>query len=204
MADALGWLLSFLQSLDEWRLVAWLVFIAVHVAFAVAFLPCSGLTALAGFAFGGWAGLGVSTAAAILSSVATFLIARHMLVGRVRRAVLARRDRLPLADAAIRLADAADWKGVLLLQLNPAVPASSSGYLFGLSRIGVGEYMLATLLAIAPMQVLLVAAGAVSRHTLHGLAADALPLIAIAVLAGIVALLIAIRIVYIQIGRKRE
>jgi uncharacterized membrane protein YdjX (TVP38/TMEM64 family) len=54
-----------------------------------------------------------------------------------------------------------NWGLILAIQLNPAIPASSAGYAFGMSGVPYGTFGLASTLATLPMQIILVTISAV-------------------------------------------
>ncbi len=148
-----------LAALDEHSLAAVVGYVAVHVACAVLFLPCSPLTFLAGAAWGIWPGLAISSGSALLGAAATFAIGRsvsrgaspgfHLLSPFIRR-----------ASGIARRVLGTEWPAVALIQGNPLVPASSTGYVFGLTGMRMSTFLKAHYLVTLPLQAVLVASGA--------------------------------------------
>jgi uncharacterized membrane protein YdjX (TVP38/TMEM64 family) len=160
MLDAL---LASLQSLDGASVLA--CYVGLHVAFAVLCLPCSPFTFLAGSIWGPWVGLLVSSGSALLASGVTFAIGR-LALGRLQGTFIARSPMIKRAAAAVHELLGAGWQSVVLVQGNPLVPASSVGYVFGMSRIRPRTFLATTYLATLPLQVVLVAGGAMVHDAL--------------------------------------
>lgn len=149
--------LKLLQSiLSSYPLAAPLVFIAAHTLMAVFFLPCSPMTLMAGALWGGAYGLVISMVAAITSSATTFLLSHSFLRGKIERFIA---NRYPKATELLVQAAAHDWKIIAISQLNPLIPASTLGYVFGLSQITLKRYLLFSLLFMLPLQLLFVFTG---------------------------------------------
>ena len=58
------------------------------------------------------------------------------------------------------------WQSVVLVQGNPLVPASSVGYVFGMTRMRAQTFLMANYLATLPLQAVLVASGAMARDAI--------------------------------------
>lgn len=162
LAAALRWPASnaWLHGLQVWILgmgtAGMFLYAAFYVVAALLFAPGIPLTLGAGFLFGLGRGLvlvsGASTAAAALA----FLVARRFARGGVER--LARRNaRFAAIDRAIAREG---WKVVALLRLSPLLPFGLSNYLYGLTRIRLAPYVLASWLAMLPQTALYVSLGA--------------------------------------------
>ena len=132
------------------------VFILIHIGLAMCMLPCSPLTFAAGVLWGTAGGLAISILAALLSSFMTFWLARRFFRTRVHAFL---RRRFPAVDRILDATERHGLKFVAAVQLNPALPASTFGYLFGLTNIGFPLYAGASLLFMLPLQLLLVAGG---------------------------------------------
>lgn len=143
-----------------------LVFGLVYVLAALLCVPGAVLTLAAGALFGPLVGtLTVSVASTAAASLAA-LIARHGARERVAR--WARKDPRFLAiDRAIEQGGA---RVVALLRLSPVLPFSIGNYLFGLTGVRFGPYVLASWLCMLPGTFLYVYLGHAGRH---GLAAAA-------------------------------
>ena len=136
------------------------LYVTLHVVCAALFLPCSPFTLIAGSLWGIFPGLIISFGAACAAMTVTFALGRWARSLSFVRHFLKRRlagRRLALLDDPARL----DWMTVLALQMNPIVPASSFGYLFGASGVSFWRFIAASAVATAPMQIVLVATSAV-------------------------------------------
>lgn len=58
------------------------------------------------------------------------------------------------------------WQSVVLVQGNPLVPASSVGYVFGMTGMRARTFLTTTYLATLPLQAVLVASGAMVRDAI--------------------------------------
>jgi len=150
---------AILAALDGHSLALLLCYFGVHVAFAAFFVPCSPLTFLAGSIWGIWPGLAISSGAALLASGVTFAIGRSAPAGIgarfIARSSFVRRSS-ELAGRVLGLG----WRSVVLVQGNPLVPASSAGYIFGMTRMRARVFLTVNFLATLPLQAVLVASGA--------------------------------------------
>ena len=143
-------------TLQAYPIIAPLLFVIVHVVMAVLILPCSPMTLLAGALWGGVYGLGISILGALASSAATFVLSRSLLQNRIHNFLL---RRYPTIKDILPQVSAHDWKLVAATQLNPFVPASVLGYVFGLTHIGFARYIILSALFMIPLQVLFVYTG---------------------------------------------
>jgi uncharacterized membrane protein YdjX (TVP38/TMEM64 family) len=142
--------------LTQYPMAAPLVFIGVHTLMAVLFLPCSPMTLIAGALWGSTYGLFVSICAAMASSATTFLLSRSFLHGTIERLLVHRYPKIAnlLAQVAVH-----DWKIIAVIQMNPLIPASAIGYVFGLSQITFIRYLLFSGIFMLPLQALFVVTG---------------------------------------------
>ncbi len=159
------------------------LYAAAHAGVTVLMLPAVLMAVGAGFLFGPYVGFLVALAGATVGATAAFLIARY--VARDRVATSAARD--PRFAALDRAIAEKGWRIVFLLRMSAVVPFVLSNYVYGLTAIRFGSYLLASALGMIPLTVLWVALGAAARRAGQSeLAAEAAPLPeawAIAVLA---------------------
>ncbi|HEY3173276.1 MAG TPA: TVP38/TMEM64 family protein [Thermoanaerobaculia bacterium] len=131
----------------------------VYAVATVLLFPASLLTIAAGFAFGlGW-GVATVWVGATAGAALAFLIARHVARERVEK-VARRREDFRAIDRAI---GEKGWKIVALLRLSPLVPFSLSNYLYGLTAIRFGPYVLASAAGMLPGTVLYIYLGVAGR-----------------------------------------
>ncbi|MGE0040022.1 MAG: TVP38/TMEM64 family protein [Vicinamibacterales bacterium] len=138
---------------------AWgpVVFILGYGAAAVALVPGSLLTLAAGAVFGLVPGTLYVMAGATLGATLAFLSGRYLARAFVER-LLAGNPRLAAVDRAV---GREGFRLVLLLRLSPAVPYSLLNYALGLSRVRIGDYVLASV-GMLPAVVLYVYTGKVA------------------------------------------
>lgn len=154
---------EWLRAFQSWvaRQGAWggVIYGVVYTLAAIAFVPGSLLTIGAGLVFGlGWGTVIVSVASTTAAALA-FLIARYVARARVE-ALAKRNEKFRAIDQAIR---EKGWRVVALLRLSPLVPFSISNYLYGLTPVAFGPYVLASWIAMLPATVLYVWIGAAGK-----------------------------------------
>ena len=139
-------------------------FVLLYAAACVALLPISVLTLGAGAAFGLWRGFALVWAGATLGACLSFLAGRYWLRGWVERRVA----RAPALAAIAAAASKSGWRVVLLTRLVPLLPFSLMNYAYGLTRIGLGEYALASCLGMMPGTLVFVYLGAAAAEAILG------------------------------------
>nr|WP_111301557.1 VTT domain-containing protein [Paracoccus saliphilus] len=154
----LGALHDLIEQGQGWRArnprLAALAFLTLLAIGGALPLPIIVAMSLAGGAFFGfWLGLALAWAGTVAAALLTFLAARHLLTGGVRR-LLGRRvqqlDQMVDRDGALAL---------LSLRMAPALPFFLLNLLSGLSTMPLGVYAAVTALGILPNKVILSAAG---------------------------------------------
>lgn len=136
-----------------------LVFIAIYVLACVLFVPGSILTIGAGLLFGVlWGSIYVSIAST-LGATCAFLIGRYLARDRIARWFEAN-PRFRNMDRAVA---AAGWKFVGLTRLSPIFPFNVLNYAFGLTRVPVKDYVLASWAGMLPGTVMYVYIGSLAR-----------------------------------------
>jgi len=141
-----------------------LAFGAVYVVTSLLFVPGSLLTLGAGLIFGFLRGLVLVSLASTTAAALAFLIARYVARERVQRLA----ERNPKFGAIDRAVGQEGWKVVALLRLSPLVPFSLSNYLYGLTRLRFGPYVLTSWIAMMPGTVLYVYLGAAGAAAVSG------------------------------------
>jgi uncharacterized membrane protein YdjX (TVP38/TMEM64 family) len=144
--------LARIRSLGAWGPV-W--FILIYVAACVLMIPGSLLTLGAGVVFGVVRGLIYVSAASTLGAVCAFLVSRHLardwVEGRLRG-----HPRFNALDEAVAREG---WRIVLLTRLSPAFPFNLLNYAFGLTRVSLKQYALASWIGMLPGAALYVYIG---------------------------------------------
>ncbi len=139
-----------LNSLRDWingfGIVAPIVFVVIYVVATVAFLPGAPLSLLAGLVFGAAWGTLWTVIGATLGATLAFLIARYATRGLVE-SWAANNQRVRKLDEGV---EKHGWRMLLITRLVPLFPFNLQNYAYGLTRVGVGSYVLLTALCIVP------------------------------------------------------
>lgn len=123
---------------------------------ALLLLPSAAFTLGAGFAYGALGGILLAIPAATLSSAVVFAVSRTLLRGEVERRFAHR----PLFRAIDRAVSRHGLWTVVLLRLSPITPFNVLNYAFGLTRIKLRHYVLASLIGVTPGAVFYASLGA--------------------------------------------
>ena len=146
-------------GLLEWAqgagLAGALLFGLVYVLGTLLFFPGSILTLGAGFLYGLFGGFAVVVPGSVLGALLAFLLGRTALRGPTQR-LLRRHPRFAAVDQA--LAEDA-FRVVLLLRLSPLFPFNLLNYGLGVTRVGLGPYLLGSVLGMLPGTLLYVYLG---------------------------------------------
>jgi uncharacterized membrane protein YdjX (TVP38/TMEM64 family) len=158
------WLEASRARIDALGAFGPLLFGLVYVIAALLFVPGAVITIGAGTLFGPWLGTAVVSVASTVAAALAFLLARSVLRERVE-AWAAARPKFAALDAAIRREG---WRVVGLLRLSPAMPFSVGNYLFGLTPVAFGPYVLVSWIAMLPGTFLYVSLGAAGASAASG------------------------------------
>src|SRR6266550_7629930 len=150
--DLLKSALDWIGKLGPWGPV---IFIALYVVATVFFIPGSVLTLGAGAVFGVALGSVCVSISATLGATAAFLVGRYLARDAIARKV-ERNERFAAIDRAV--ADEG-WKIVFLTRLSPVFPFTLLNYAFGLTRVRLGQYVLASWIGMMPGTVMYVYLG---------------------------------------------
>jgi len=152
----LGNALATVERLGPWGPV---VFVVIYILACVLLIPGSVLTLGAGAMFGVvWGSVYVSLAST-LGATAAFLVGRYL-----ARRWVARKIAGNAAFAAIDQAVAEEgWKIVGLTRLSPVFPFTLLNYAFGVTRVKLRDYMLASWIGMMPGTVMYVYLGSLAR-----------------------------------------
>jgi uncharacterized membrane protein YdjX (TVP38/TMEM64 family) len=144
----------------------------------VLFVPGALFGLAGGLLFGPLWGTVVNLAGATLGATAAFLAARYVASDWVRRKTAGRLERLMTG------VDAEGWRFVAFLRLVPLFPFNLLNYALGLTRIPLAQYVLASIVCMAPGTLAYTWLGHAGREALAGDdAAIRTGLIALALLA---------------------
>ena len=157
-----SWLTAFQQWMQGQGPLGMLVFFALYVIVTLLLGPAWLLSIGAGLTWGLAIALPLVWVSATTAASAAFLAARSVARQRVEQAARGNATFAAIDKAIGRKG----WKIVLLLRLSPLVPFNLSNYLYGLTAIRFGPYLVATAVGIVPLMVVFVALGAAGQSAL--------------------------------------
>ncbi len=132
--------------IDGFGSAAPIVFIAIYAVATVAFLPGTPLSLLAGLVFGPVLGTVWAVIGATIGATMSFLVGRYAARGLVE-GWAANNPRLKELDEGV---ERQGWRMLLLTRLVPVFPFNLQNYAYGITKIGLGTYVLLTATCIIP------------------------------------------------------
>jgi len=150
--DLLKTALDWIGKLGPWGPV---IFIGLYIVATVLFVPGSVLTLGAGAVFGVALGSVCVSISATLGATAAFLVGRYLARDAIARKI-EKNDPFATIDRAVA---EEGWKIVLLTRLSPVFPFTLLNYAFGLTRVKLSHYVLASWLGMIPGTVMYVYLG---------------------------------------------
>jgi len=150
------------QALD-WvgQLGPWgpIIFIAIYILATVLFIPGSVLTLGAGAVFGvAWGSIYVSIGST-LGATCAFLVGRYLARNAIARKIEGN-ERFAAIDKAVANEG---WKIVGLTRLSPVFPFTLLNYAFGLTRVKLQDFVLASWIGMMPGTVMYVYLGSLAK-----------------------------------------
>jgi uncharacterized membrane protein YdjX (TVP38/TMEM64 family) len=152
------WLTNALDWIAGLGALAPVAFIVIYIAACVAFLPGSILTIGAGVIFGVVRGSIYVSIASTLGATAAFLVGRYLAREWVSEK-LEGNARFKAIDEAVGIEG---WKIVMLTRLSPVFPFNLLNYAYGLTRVTLRDYFLASWAGMIPGTILYVYIGSLS------------------------------------------
>src|SRR6266852_4771493 len=150
--DLLKAALDWIGKLGPWGPV---IFVGLYVVATVVFVPGSVLTLGAGAVFGVVLGSVCVSISATLGATAAFLVGRYLARDTIARKIQ-RNEKFATIDRAVANEG---WKIILLTRLSPVFPFTLLNYAFGLTRVKLSHYILASWLGMIPGTVMYVYLG---------------------------------------------
>ena len=147
--------LAWINDLGPWKPVGYIFFYAVACVFAI---PGSILTLGGGFLFGIGFGILYVSIGATLGATLAFLAGRYLLRTWVVNKLGHNLKFQALDEAVAR----EGWKIVLLVRLCPIFPFPVTNYGFGITRISLKEYVVASWIGMLPAMMVLVYIGSLA------------------------------------------
>ena len=135
-----------------------LIFFGIYVTACVFMLPASILTLGAGALFGIVNGTLLVSLSSTIGATAAFLVGRYLARGMVTRRVAGNPTFAALDEAVA----GEGWKIVGLTRLSPVFPFNLLNYAFGLTRVSLRDYVLASWIGMLPGTVLYVYLGSLA------------------------------------------
>ncbi len=148
LKEALDWI----AKLGPWGPV---IFVGIYIVATVFFIPGSVLTLGAGAVFGVGLGSVSVSISATLGATAAFLVGRYLARDAIARKI-EKNEQFAAIDRAV--ADEG-WKIVFLTRLSPVFPFTLLNYAFGLTRVRLSHYVLASWIGMMPGTVMYVYLG---------------------------------------------
>jgi uncharacterized membrane protein YdjX (TVP38/TMEM64 family) len=156
--DASALLRSALDAIAQ--LGAWgpVLFALLYVMATVLFLPGSILTLGAGAVFGLARGFVIVSISATLGATAAFLVGRYLAREWIAKKIEGNPKFAVIDEAVAR----EGWKIVALLRLSPVVPFNVLNYAFGVTRVSLRNYVLASWIGMMPGTLMYVYLGSIA------------------------------------------
>lgn len=154
--DRLKQALDWISQLGPWGAV---IFIAIYVVATVLFIPGSVLTLGAGAVFGVAWGSVYASIGSTLGATCAFLVGRYFARDAIARKIEGN-DRFAAIDKAVAKEG---WKIVGLTRLSPVFPFTLLNYAFGLTRVKLSHYVLASWIGMMPGTVMYVYVGSLAK-----------------------------------------
>ena len=139
-----------------------LVFLALHIAASLLFVPRTLLAVAAGLAFGMWWGTLWAALGSVVGACAGFLAARYVNAGVIDTAGWAR------LSGALGRVERGGWRAVAMIRLIPVLPHSLTNYALGLTRIGLVPFAVGSLLGQLPLTIAYTDLGAAGGRVMVG------------------------------------
>ena len=148
-------LLSWVADLGTWGP---LIYIVIYILACVFFIPGSLLTLGAGVLFGVVKGSIIVSIASTLGATCAFLVGRHIARDWVSKKIRVNPKFQAIDEAVAR----EGWKIVGLTRLSPVFPFNLLNYAYGLTRVSLRDYFLASWVGMLPGGIMYVYIGSLA------------------------------------------
>jgi len=136
-----------------------IIFILMYITACVFFIPGSALTLGAGAIFGVVKGSVIVSIGSTLGATAAFLVGRYVARDWVARKI-EKNEKFMAIDQAVAHEG---WKIVGLTRLSPVFPFSLLNYAYGLTKVSLRDYFLASWIGMMPGTIMYVYLGSLAR-----------------------------------------
>jgi len=178
------WLENYLHGLGNHGFLDAVIFVFSFAGLSLLGLPLIPFAVAGGILFGmAWGLVGVIVGST-LGATLGFLFSRYVARERVTK-LLGKHPKFVMIDTAIHRGG---WKIVTLLRMCP-LPFGFSNYAYGLTKVSLPHYLMATFLGMLPGEIVFVGLGAAGKQLgeVHGSpAAKAVSVLGIVALLGVI------------------
>ena len=161
--DINSFLTAFSAVLEGWGPLGYVAYSASYILLEVLAVPAIPVTMSAGVLFGPILGTAIVSFSSTAAATISFLIARYVARDRVLE-IAKKNKKFAAIDKAL---GKESFKVVLFLRLSPLLPFALSNYLYGLTSVNLGEYVLGSWIGMAPGTFAYVSAGNVGASVLN-------------------------------------
>lgn len=151
---------SALEYIEQLGFAGYFVFVLLYVLACVLFIPGSLLTLGAGAIYGLGTGFILVSIASTLGATAAFLVGRYFARDWVAAMVEGNAKFKAIDEAVAR----EGWKIVGLTRLSPAFPFTLLNYAYGLTRVSLPHYVIASWLGMMPGTLMYVYIGSLAGN----------------------------------------
>lgn len=177
------WLTAFLEWTEALGPAGPAALVVMYVVACVLLLPGSVLTLGAGAAFGFLPGLIAVSIGSTLGACAAFMVGRYLARGWVAGKISGN-PKLSAIDAAV---GREGRKIVFLTRLSPVFPFNLLNFFYGVTKVGLADYALASWVGMLPGTAVYVLIGATGRNLAASATGQASPLKTALTVVGLVA-----------------
>lgn len=160
MFDVQGALTTALERIQSLGFAGYAVFILIYIAACVFFIPGSILTLGAGAIYGLVTGFILVSIGSTLGATAAFLVGRYFARDWVAAKVAGNEKFRAIDDAVGR----EGWKIVGLTRLSPVFPFTLLNYAYGLTKVSLPHYIIASWIGMMPGTVMYVYIGTLAGN----------------------------------------
>jgi len=157
-----------LRWIEDNRGIGALAFVGLYIVATVFGLPGSILTLAGGAIFGLLLGFLFVSAGSTLGATGAFLVGRYLARDAIAQRVEGNEKFKAVDDAVAE----EGWKIVFLTRLSPVIPFNLQNYAYGLTKVNVWQYMLASWIGMMPGTLMYVYFGAAAGTLAEAAAGD--------------------------------
>jgi uncharacterized membrane protein YdjX (TVP38/TMEM64 family) len=149
------------DRLDDYGAFIPLAYVLAHVAASLFFVPRTLMAVLAGLLFGKWGGPVWSLVGSMAGAYVGFAAARYVNGGHIRPEEMRR------IGPYLKRAEASGWRMIAVIRGIP-LPHTPLNFAFGVTRVGVRDYLLGSFVGFVPASIICAELGASGRYATAG------------------------------------